>query len=284
MYEYNPGTNAWTAKANFPGIARYYGTSLAIGNKGYIGMGLSNAVGYLNDWYEYDPANNFWGQKTNYGGEGRRWAIGFAIGTRGYVGLGSNSFDKKDVWQYDPLTDPLAVTISYFSGRMTIAGALLGWATASEQNNAYFAIERSRDARSFEAIGRVASQDLDGNSGMSLTYNFTDPQPLQGVNYYRLTQVDHDGNRTPSKVIALSMEGGTETVLYPNPVGTSGDAVLEPALAYTRYELTDMLGRVHQQVSEPGTLNSLSVGTLLAGVYVLRVQISAGQHVFRVVR
>ena len=94
MYEYNPGTNAWTAKANFPGIARYYGTSLAIGNKGYIGMGLSNAVGYLNDWYEYDPANNFWGQKTNYGGEGRRWAIGFAIGTRGYVGLGSNSFDK----------------------------------------------------------------------------------------------------------------------------------------------------------------------------------------------
>ena len=291
MYEYNPSTNAWTAKANFPGIARYYGTSLAIGNKGYVGMGISNAVGYLNDWYEYDPANNFWGQKTNYGGEARRWAIGFAIGTRGYVGLGSNSFNKTDVWQYDPLTDPLAVRLSYFNGRMTPAGALLGWATANEQNNAWFAIERSRDRNAgtglrFEAIGTVPTQAREGTSGTLLTYSFTDTQPPPGVNYYRLVQVDHDGTHTPSKVIALSQKGDVayQAVLYPKPVGTSGEAVLEPALSYTRYELTDLLGQVRMQVNEPGTLSRLWVGTLPTGVYVLRVQTDGGAVVMRVIR
>lgn len=286
FYEYDPGTNTWTAKANFPGIARYYGTSLAIGSKGYVGMGIANGVGYLNDWYEYDPANNFWGKKTNYGGEGRRWAIGFAIGSLGYVGLGSNSFYKTDVWQYAPPADPLAVTLSYFGGRMTAAGALLSWSTTSEEHNAWFAIERSRDTRSFEAIGNVPSQPSGGNSGTSLVYSFTDHVPLPGVNYYRLAQVDNTGMRTFSKVIALRQEGGTasQTVLYPNPVGTSGEAALEPALAYTSYALTDLLGRVRMQVSEPGTLSNLSVGTLPAGVYVLRVQTNAGLVVVPVVK
>ena len=45
-----------------------------------------------------------------------------------------------------------------------------------------------------------------------------------------------------------------------------------------------MLGRVRQQVSEPGTLTTLSVGTLPAGGYVLRVQTSAGPVMFRLVR
>ena len=45
-----------------------------------------------------------------------------------------------------------------------------------------------------------------------------------------------------------------------------------------------MLGRVRQQVSEPGTLTTLSVGTLPAGVYVLRVQTSAVPVMFRLVR
>lgn len=180
-------------------------------------------------------------------------------------------------------TIALPVTLSYFNGRMTEAGALMSWQTASETNNARFSIERSRDVISFEVIGNVTSLAPQGNSGTSLTYSFTDIQPLPGINYYRLTQTDYNGTRTLHKVIALSREN-QPPVLYPNPVGTLGEATLEPALAYTRYELTDMQGRVRQQVGEPGTLSTLSVGSLPAGVYVLRVQTSAGAVVFRLVR
>ncbi len=61
----------------------------------------------------------------------------------------------------------LPVTLRYFSGRMTEAGALLGWQTATETNNACFSIERSRDRNrtgvpadqglGFESIGSVPS-------------------------------------------------------------------------------------------------------------------------------
>jgi hypothetical protein len=177
----------------------------------------------------------------------------------------------------------LPVTLRYVNGRMTDAGALLGWQTATETNNARFSIERSRDARSFEVIGNVASQAIEGNSGTLLTYAFTDAQPLPGVNYYRLTQTDYDGTRTLHKIIGLSREN-QPVVLYPNHVGTLGEATLEPALPHRGYQLTDVQGRVLLQQAEPGTLSRVSLAGLPVGVYVLTVQTESGLKTFRVVR
>lgn len=65
----------------------------------------------------------------------------------------------------------------------------LNWTVASERNNAYFEIEKSRDGQSFWSIGEVAGQ---GNSDFSKTYQFMD-RPHWGNNYYRIRQVDYDG-------------------------------------------------------------------------------------------
>lgn len=84
--------------------------------------------------------------------------------------------------------------------------------------------------------GGPSSHAPQGNSVQPLTCSFTDAQPLPGVNYYRLTQTDFDGICTLRKIIALSREGGTasrqQPALYPNPVGTLGEATLEPALPH----------------------------------------------------
>ncbi len=50
--------------ADFPGVAREYATGFSIGNKGYIGLGISPA--FLNDFYEYNPKTNVWNEKADF--------------------------------------------------------------------------------------------------------------------------------------------------------------------------------------------------------------------------
>jgi hypothetical protein len=177
----------------------------------------------------------------------------------------------------------LPITLRYFNGRMTAAGALLGWETAREENNAFFRVERSRDALAFEGIGTIESKAADGNSLLPLVYDYLDNSPWPGLNYYRLAQTDRDGTRTYSRIIALSRET-VRPVLFPNPVTGGRVAQIEPALPFDHYELTDVLGRLVRAVPGPGTLQNLSLAGLSAGVYSLRVQTAEGAYWFRVVK
>lgn len=173
------------------------------------------------------------------------------------------------------LNTPLPVTLLYFNGRMTEAGALLGWQTAMEVENAHFQIERSRDARSFESIATIPSQATGGNSHLALTYSYLDGKPLAGINYYRLVQTDRNGTQTRSSIIALSRENNP-SVLFPNPLTSGGEATIEPAITYTAYQIIDGLGRVVRQTDKPGVLNGVGLGELPAGSYLLRVETTNG--------
>ncbi|MEO5571311.1 MAG: T9SS type A sorting domain-containing protein [Bacteroidia bacterium] len=102
FWEYNPATNVWTQKANFPGQARNSSSGFAINQKGYIVLGWAPAQ--LNDLWEFDPVNNSWAQKTNFGGPARYDAAAFVVGNYAYVGCGYNPY-QKDFWQYDPSND-----------------------------------------------------------------------------------------------------------------------------------------------------------------------------------
>lgn len=131
---------------------------------------------------------------------------------------------------------------------------LLKWATASEVNNHFFTIERSRDSRIFEAVDNVAGQ---GNSRELVEYAFTDEQPYQGVSYYRLKQTDLDGAFTYSNVVAVNFSPGLATLnVYPNPSdGNTLYVNLEGYRAKHTVELvvSDLMGRVvHAQRAETG--------------------------------
>ncbi|MEM1000191.1 MAG: T9SS type A sorting domain-containing protein [Bacteroidota bacterium] len=75
-------------------------------------------------------------------------------------------------------------------------GNRLRWTTLSETNNDYFQVERARDKLDFRPIGEVAAQPGDGPH----TYRYFDPNPLPGANFYRLRQVDRDGQFSYSEV------------------------------------------------------------------------------------
>ncbi|MCD6367202.1 MAG: hypothetical protein J7L46_06660 [Bacteroidales bacterium] len=87
----------------------------------------------------------------------------------------------------------------------------LDWTTASEINNNYFSIERSKDAVNFEQIQTIQGA---GNSRILLEYSAFDFHPLFGKSYYRLRQTDFDGKSTVSKMVSVDFSSENNTVNY----------------------------------------------------------------------
>ncbi|WP_236974173.1 hypothetical protein [Membranihabitans maritimus] len=81
------------------------------------------------------------------------------------------------------------------------------WETLSENNNAFFEVERSQDGYSFETIGRVWGA---GESQYKISYNYIDRNPGRWWPYYRLKQVGFDDGFMYSHVVKVEM-GGVES-------------------------------------------------------------------------
>lgn len=94
--------------------------------------------------------------------------------------------------------------------------SIVHWATESEQNNSHFNIMRSQDAIHFEKIGQVQGND---NSSTEKNYEFVDSKSYVGVNYYRIDQIDHDGNKSSSDIKSVNLSLRSDQItLFPNPV------------------------------------------------------------------
>ena len=117
-------------------------------------------------------------------------------GTRG--GAGATASLSGTFNPYSASSSPLPVTLKYFLIKPEGESAITEWETASEKNNDYFLIERSRDNTDFEVIGRVTGN---GTTSIPHKYQLKDDAPYSGTSYYRLKQVDYDGKTETFKVI-----------------------------------------------------------------------------------
>ena len=142
--------------------------------------------------------------QSDYEGSGNVYAGSYGGNAQSEIddsgdGNGDSSFtiDELSDDGYSSLEDfvnsggsvPLPVELLYFN-ITSKNGVTLSWATASEINNDYFVIERSEDGNNFYEIGRVAGN---GNSSEEISYEFTDKFVLAPIEYYRLKQVDFNG-------------------------------------------------------------------------------------------
>ncbi|WP_338769296.1 T9SS type A sorting domain-containing protein [Bernardetia sp. ABR2-2B] len=112
----------------------------------------------------------------------------------------------------------LPLELTEFRGEKVKDQNLLHWATAREFNTSHFEIERSNDAMDFIKIGDLKS----GNNNLeNQIYQYWDKEPQNGINYYRLKQVDLDGTFTYTKTIAIDNQGIITAFelqkMYPNP-------------------------------------------------------------------
>lgn len=111
-------------------------------------------------------------------------------------------------------TVPLPVNLTNFTGKNKPTSISLNWATTSETNFSHFIVQKSKDAKGFENIGRIESAGFESKKN---EYSFIDEKPFAGNNYYRLRMVDKDGTEDYSKMISVNFDGKTLAVFYPNP-------------------------------------------------------------------
>ena len=174
---------------------------------------------------------------------------------------------------------PLPVELKSFTAEAAPKGTQLKWATASEKNNAAFEIQRSSTPNEFKTIGRVAGQ---GTSSRSHSYEWLDAQPLAGLSYYRLRQLDTDGTESFSPVATVQhKEGLTAGAFFPNP--TTGQVTLNATLGAVKYRVLNTLGQTVLTGEAQGG-NTLDVQSLRTGAYFLELQSAAGRTVQRFMR
>lgn len=164
-----------------------------------------------------------------------------------------------------------------FETQASDAGVKLLWSTASEENNKGFEVERSADAQNWEYLGFVEGA---GSTTEIQEYDFVDAQPEMGFNYYRLKQIDFNGDFEYSDIreIALGVEAFSNTPpVYPNPI--QSQLTIGPFLGQAL--ISDISGRVVFQKRLEGNWHEENLEQLPAGTYFLRLQpLSGGAKYF----
>ncbi|MFT2011421.1 T9SS type A sorting domain-containing protein [Pontibacter sp. 13R65] len=188
-----------------------------------------------------------------------------------------------------PTTTSLPVELVYFTATVQQGQATLQWLTASEKDNDRFEIERSTDGRKFEKIGTVTGK---GNTNLETKYSFLDKKPVTGTVYYRLKQIDYDGQHEYSQVIAVNgngVEHKLQLQAHPSPFNNLLHVtVTAPVAERVTLQLADMKGRVllvrQLEINEGLNQVELKLKDIAGGVYLLKVSGNGMQASTRVMK
>lgn len=165
----------------------------------------------------------------------------------------------------------LPVELTVFEAEQKSNIVELGWKTQSEIQNDGFLVEHSLDGSSWTQIGFVEGK---GNSIDLNEYLFNHENPVGGINYYRLNQIDYDGTSNHSKVIGVEFlsEGGFSGpfAIYPNPVEDVLNLVSktdEECLA----RVYDLNGKIVFEENVNQADSSFDLSKLASGIYVMNI-------------
>lgn len=165
----------------------------------------------------------------------------------------------------------LPVAFDFFKAQQKSPFSItLDWGTLQEVNNTNFIIERSTDQKAFAAIGSVKSA---GTSYSRNTYSFIDKNPASGNNYYRLKQVDENGNISYSETVRVVNQVKKNISLFPNPVTASAQLYSKTNFEKGQsIEIIDSKGsRIKSIVTNGSNTMQIDMSSLLPGLYLLRV-------------
>jgi len=172
----------------------------------------------------------------------------------------------------------LPVELVGFEAALEGEAAVLTWKTASETNNAGFAVEHKRGDSPFKELGFV---DGAGTTTEPQTYRFRTSALKVGTHTFRLRQEDLDGSSTFSKEITVerSLAGAySVSPVAPNPISdNSAVSVTVQKAQDVRVSVYNVLGKrvalLHDGPMPANNPTTLRVGAdLQSGVYFLRVE------------
>jgi len=186
---------------------------------------------------------------------------------------------------YYKAASPLPIELLSFAAKQENSGVMLSWATATEENNDHFTIERSGDALTYKEVGQV---DGAGTTALSHSYDFDDANPSEGINYYRLKQTDYDGRSKYFNIVTANytMPVGADYAVYPNP--SSGDEIhfrVTESDAQVRVMSTDGTTVFTKQYAAAGdyTENLRASGNVKNGLYFITFTSGKGSSTIKTI-
>lgn len=159
-----------------------------------------------------------------------------------------------------------------FSAHQTNDGILLKWSTAVELNNKTFEVERSKEGIHFEYAGTISGK---GNSNTISTYSFVDEVNTSGTWFYRIKQIDYDGNSDYSRVIAFKPDQEIQPTLFANSDTKQLHVVSETSASHLL--IYNLSGKLCAKIDGNGS-NVFSLPEEFKGVYLVAVQIGSNSY------
>jgi hypothetical protein len=170
---------------------------------------------------------------------------------------------------------PLPVVVNYLTGRKQGSTHLLNWkVTCNSTPRVTMILERSADSRNFITVNTITADAVRCNQ----PFDYTDTDPLKGMNYYRLKMTDADGKVSYSSIVALlnAVKGFDIISIAPNPVVDNNFKLNVASAQAGKIDITifDMQGRLikQQNITLIAGFNSVpvNIANLSAGSYTIR--------------
>jgi hypothetical protein len=171
--------------------------------------------------------------------------------------------------------NPLPVRLVRFDAEQDRDAINLAWTTASENGSAGFEVEAAADAMHWKTIGFVASAGSEGNSASVLRYSFKDNNPVAGTNYYRLKQIDLNGDTEYSHIENVDFSMKKLLVIYPNPVVDEVNILFPDWDQVVDMRIVDQSGKVI--FSSDSKTNKFDMKTYRPGQYLLQFRLKNGE-------
>lgn len=165
----------------------------------------------------------------------------------------------------------LPVSLTSFTAGLSNGVSKLNWTTASESNNSGFDVQRSTDGVEFASIGFVASKAVQGNSSSVINYSYEDKTVPAGTHYYRLKQIDLNGDVEYSTIrVVNNVLNELAVKIYPNPAQNTLTLSTPLSLKGASYTVCNMVGQDFIK-GKADELTRIDVSTLMPGIYFIKV-------------
>jgi hypothetical protein len=144
----------------------------------------------------------------------------------------------------------------------------LQWRTTSETGTKNFVVEHSSGGVNWQQLSGLQSA---GNSDNVLSYSYTHNAPVVGINYYRIKQIDIDGNYTYSEIRSISVNSNDQSFkVLGNPL-VSGELQVQICQPNTQQlKLFTSDGRLIWTKQFAVGSHSINVSQLTKGIYILQ--------------
>lgn len=162
----------------------------------------------------------------------------------------------------------LPVNLISFEGSRSNDQTIFSWSTASELNNDFFLLEKSKDGKVWEHLAYV---DGSGTTHSQKNYTYKTTSATQEI-FFKLSQTDFDGQHELLKIIRIE-SATTSLEIFPNPATTNLNLRVNEDLIATEAKIVNQLGQEELTISlrEFKGVQDIDISSLENGIYYLRV-------------